>query len=453
MRKLYILLFCLITHTISAQLILNEAAFDVAPSTTTHGGDNNGDGGRVPGEDEFLEFVNTGGSALDISGYQIFDTDDLVTPRHIVPAATSIPAGEVYIVFGGGDVSVIDALSGVTADVASSGLLDIDDAGEVITVKDALGTTDLIVFDGGAAQWDGSEDQSIARFPSITGDFIYHQLGDGTRHTPGVLQSPFVNSTTIVLNEVLSDPPTGEDVNGDGTASTTTDEFVELYNNSGGSLDITGYKIFDFTAFNNGTGSRTPRHIVPSTTIPDNGVLVVFAGGTPSTDPGFFGNAVVQAAGGSLSLNNAGDSVIITDASDNVIIIFHWTLPSSLDMGSDQSATRSPDVTGNFALHTTVGTGLKYSPGKKVNGTVLSNKTFEQLGVKMYPNPVRDGIINISSKVQGNKTIELFDVNGRSVLQTELKSNTVDVSHVRSGFYLLKISTEDRSATSKIVIR
>jgi hypothetical protein len=70
----------------------------------------------------------------------------------------------------------------------------------------------------------------------------------------------------------------------------------------------------------------------------------------------------------------------------------------------------------------------------------------------MYPNPVNDGFLYINSKTLGEKTINLFDVNGRSILKTKLESDVLDVSSVKSGFYLLKISTGDLSATSKLII-
>lgn len=157
------------------------------------------------------------------------------------------------------------------------------------------------------------------------------------------------------------------------------------------------------------------------------------------------------ASDSSLSLGNTGDAIIITDASDNVVFIFDYE-SSSLDLGNDQSITRSPDITGGFSLHTTVGTGLSYSPGLKIDGTILSTKTFEQLGVSIYPNPVTNGLVYIKSKTLEEKNIELFDVNGRRVLQTKLPTSVLDVSTLKSGFYVLKISIQGLSATSKLII-
>ncbi|ALJ05242.1 hypothetical protein APS56_08940 [Pseudalgibacter alginicilyticus] len=450
MKKLYIILFFLTAYTMSAQLVLNEAAFDVAPNTTTHGGDNNEDGIRNATEDEFLEFINNSASPLDISGYTISDGTEL---RHTVPSSTIIPANGIFVVFGGGDLSNFNTNHPtVIAQVASSGGLGMNDTGDTMTIQNASEEL-VITLDGEAEQWDDSEDQSIARFPNITGDFIYHQLGNGIRHSAGELQTEFTESLSLVLNEILADPEsTSGDANGDLIVDITEDEFLEFFNNSGGTIDISGYKLHDFTSFNNASGSKTPRHIFPLTSILDGQAIVVFGGGTPSEVSNFFGNAIVQTASdSSLSLGNTGDAIIITDASDNVVFIFDYE-SSSLDLGNDQSITRSPDITGGFSLHTTVGTGLSYSPGLKIDGTILSTKTFEQLGVSIYPNPVTNGLVYIKSKTLEEKNIELFDVNGRRVLQTKLPTSVLDVSTLKSGFYVLKISIQGLSATSKLII-
>ena len=71
----------------------------------------------------------------------------------------------------------------------------------------------------------------------------------------------------------------------------------------------------------------------------------------------------------------------------------------------------------------------------------------------MYPNPVSDGLVHIKFETLGDKSIELYDVNGRSILQTKLKSDVLDVSAITSGFYLLKVSVDGLSATSKLLIK
>ncbi len=167
-------------------------------------------------------------------------------------------------------------------------------------------------------------------------------------------------SAQLIINEVLFDPPNdiAGDANGDGTRSASADEFIEFINNSSTPLDISGYKIYDAT--NLALTADTPNHTVPaSTIIPANGIYVLFGGGTPT---GISGDIVETSTTGNLNLSNSGDVITITDASGTVILTFDSSA-TGLDFGANQSVTRSPDITGNFVLHTTANATLLFSPG------------------------------------------------------------------------------------------
>jgi len=169
-------------------------------------------------------------------------------------------------------------------------------------------------------------------------------------------------SAQLIINEVLFDPPNdiAGDANGDGTRSPSEDEFIEFINNSSTALNISGYKIYDTTSYNLLPGTDSPRHTVPANTIiPANGIYVLFGGGTTTAIPG---DIVQTSTTGNLNLSNAGDIITITDASSAVILTFD-SAATGLNFGANQSVTRSPDITGNFVLHTTASATLLYSPG------------------------------------------------------------------------------------------
>jgi hypothetical protein len=84
--------------------------------------------------------------------------------------------------------------------------------------------------------------------------------------------------------------------------------------------------------------------------------------------------------------------------------------------------------------------------------STLSNKDFSKTELSIYPNPVNNGIVNINSSLSGVKNIQLYDIMGRQVLNTKLTSDVLDVSSVHSGLYLLRISIDDRSSTTKLII-
>ncbi len=61
-----------------------------------------------------------------------------------------------------------------------------------------------------------------------------------------VLSTSQAGVPDIIINEFQADPDaTNGDANGDGVVSTTQDEFVELYNNSGADLDVSGWTVAD----------------------------------------------------------------------------------------------------------------------------------------------------------------------------------------------------------------
>ncbi|MDP5158309.1 MAG: lamin tail domain-containing protein [Flaviramulus sp.] len=163
----------------------------------------------------------------------------------------------------------------------------------------------------------------------------------------------------FLINEVLYDPAANlpGDANGDGVRDANQDEFIEFYN-SGTELDISGYTVSDASAL---------RHTFPSgTVVPKNGVLVLFGGGSPS---GSFGGAIVQVASeGQINISNAGDTVTVRDANGNEVVVFDL---AGLSGNPDESYTRNPDLTGDFAQHTTIteAEGRLFSPGTKLDGT------------------------------------------------------------------------------------
>ncbi|STO14087.1 Por secretion system C-terminal sorting domain [Flavobacterium hibernum] len=74
-------------------------------------------------------------------------------------------------------------------------------------------------------------------------------------------------------------------------------------------------------------------------------------------------------------------------------------------------------------------------------------------GLSLYPNPVTNGKVYISSKNDLEKEIIVFDVLGKKVLQTHIVSRELNVSDLVPGVYIIKISEENATATRKLIIR
>ncbi|MEZ7499073.1 T9SS type A sorting domain-containing protein [Flavobacterium sp. Arc3] len=74
-------------------------------------------------------------------------------------------------------------------------------------------------------------------------------------------------------------------------------------------------------------------------------------------------------------------------------------------------------------------------------------------GLNLYPNPVTNGKVNISTKNDSNKEIMIFDLLGKKVLQTSISSKEVNVSSLNPGVYIIKINEDNATATRKLIVR
>ena len=136
-------------------LIINEVLYD-PPSGIE--GDANGDGIREAQGDEFIEFVNLGGS-LDLSGYSVHDN---AQERHVFPQGTIIPSGGVLVLFGGGNPT--GAFGNAIVQTASAGILNMNNAGDFVTVYNANGEV-VLTFD--IEPLSDNPDESYTRYPDL----------------------------------------------------------------------------------------------------------------------------------------------------------------------------------------------------------------------------------------------------------------------------------------------
>ncbi len=174
--------------------------------------------------------------------------------------------------------------------------------------------------------------------------------------TPSPSPSPTAVIGDVMINEILADVPPYADVNGDGIASTWEDEFVEMVNWTGHTVNLGGCILSD---------SYADRFTFPQPFYVSPGqAVVVFGGGTPT---GEFGGALVATVGigYGLSLTNGGDTVTLR-AGEEV----YDSVTYGEEGGYDESLNRSPEIRGPFFGHSSIieAEGRSYSPGTRVNG-------------------------------------------------------------------------------------
>jgi hypothetical protein len=81
---------------------------------------------------------------------------------------------------------------------------------------------------------------------------------------------------------------------------------------------------------------------------------------------------------------------------------------------------------------------------------VLSSEEFDSNNTfSIYPNPVSNQL-NISTPFEIQKLV-IYDVTGKQVKYQEGNTTAIDVQDLKSGFYLLEVTINDKKEVSKFI--
>ncbi|GLB48506.1 T9SS type A sorting domain-containing protein [Neptunitalea lumnitzerae] len=90
---------------------------------------------------------------------------------------------------------------------------------------------------------------------------------------------------------------------------------------------------------------------------------------------------------------------------------------------------------------------------RSLSDFMLANDTFNNVTFKVYPNPVTNGTLHISSTVATDMNVQIYDLLGKQVVNKTVTNNTVNVSALQRGVYILQITQGAASTTQKLVIK
>lgn len=125
---------------------------------------------------------------------------------------------------------------------------------------------------------------------------------------------------------------------------------------------------------------------------------------------------------------------------DGAFVQANWTFAPVDDLDGDGVCVNAANPT----LQTIVNLG----------NYTLSTKTFDAIaGLSMYPNPVTGNVLNISSTANLDMNVTIFDIVGKQVINTKVTNNTVNVSSLNAGVYIVKVTEDGKTATRKLVVR
>ncbi|HLP58835.1 MAG TPA: lamin tail domain-containing protein [Candidatus Deferrimicrobium sp.] len=291
----------------------------------------------TPGTDtveEWIELYNNSPVTVDISGWKIIDNNGSGS-TFTIPAGTLIAPGTYYTIAV--DSTGFMALYGYDADQYGA-IPSMNNDGDVLVLKNKSGTIiDAVAWEGGStgglpAGWGSTTDPSAATGYTIvrpgptadTDTYADWSTDDGN----GYPQTQFMNNPDqmkVIFSEIFYDTP--------GTDS--VEEWIELYNNSPMTVDISGWTITD----NNGTGATF--------TIPSGKSIAPHTYYTIAVNSAGF-NALygynADLYGAIPSLNNDGDALILKNNYGTVKDAVAWEGGATAGVPTGWGSTTAPNA-------------------------------------------------------------------------------------------------------------
>lgn len=318
---------------------------------------------------------------------------DNIDIREIAPEPTNHPTGFAATANGTTQITV-DWTDATGTQVPDGYLILANQTGTFTAPVDGTAQTDDSDLSDGAAAVNVSQGVETFAFSGLTAAtqyfftiYPYTNSGvnidyktDGTPATANATTDATANSVLndLVFNEVLPDPNSGSnnfDTDGDGSAE-TEDEFIEIYNTSGSSLDISGLEFWDN---NNGNFFTVPN----GTTLGANGYVVVVASVAGGSLPSVGAGSHAFEATGSMSLTNNGEDFVLYDPATDQFI-------QAVYNGATQNDPAS-DYTGFSATATLIGSVLDF--GSDTDGVSLALSPDGDVANPVQHNTIGSGTV------------------------------------------------------------
>jgi hypothetical protein len=88
-----------------------------------------------------------------------------------------------------------------------------------------------------------------------------------------------------------------------------------------------------------------------------------------------------------------------------------------------------------------------------VTSDILAVKQNSISGLKVYPNPVTNGNLFITTDSNTAKQVVVYDILGKQVINATVTNQPLNVSNLNAGVYMVKITESGKTATRKLVIQ
>lgn len=200
--------------------------------------------------------------------------------------------------------------------------------------------------------------------------------------------------------------------------------------------------VMEFTPNQNATKSSTGNSITPQVV-----TLATLAGNIDTYESKLVQiNGVTFASGDGTAAFSVNTDYVINDGTASV---FRTMFPTS---EVDYIGALIPQGSKNMTVLVSETTGILKIVARSLADTNLSLKQNTISGLNIYPNPVTKGTLYITSNSASLKSVAIYDVLGKQVLNAKTSNNAVNVANLKSGVYIVKITEDGKSATKKLII-
>ncbi len=222
----------------------------------------------------------------------------------------------------------------------------------------------------------------------------------------------------LVINELVADNETIQ-ADPDGEF----DDWIELYNNSNQSIDISGWYLTD-------NSNNLAKWQFPSGSVIDPGEYLIIWADDDLMQDGLHA---------SFKLSNNGEECLLVDQGLNIIdaVVFG-------PQGNDMAWARCPNGRGAFETRTP-----SFALSNDNSCMVATNDWENIFDLDVYPNPANDWL-KIETDYPQEILIELWNSTGQLIIQEEMQFETnISTSELPEGLYFLKIG---EGGVKKVVI-
>lgn len=165
------------------------------------------------------------------------------------------------------------------------------------------------------------------------------------------------------------------------------------------------------------------------------------------------------------SLVSGSDTLCITSTTE----LKNWLLasPQNTDTLNTSNAVLLVNPFGNTNTNpdfrpqaaSPAATGASFSNTKlaPINTASIDESIITNAQVAVYPNPA-NSTVNVATTLNGDLTISVVDLNGKTLIsqnkvQADNNTYTLDISSLSAGVYLVRVSNQNGSNVTKLVVR